>query len=79
MMITMGSTTRDAFAVDADAASARVRTVVVVPDEERADVENRIEDALRGDDRWSVTRFDVGAIRDDEHALAARLAQVAGD
>jgi hypothetical protein len=42
-------------------------------------VKNRIEDALRGDDRWSVARFDVGAIRHDEHAFAAQLAPVAGD
>jgi hypothetical protein len=63
--------------VDAYAVPARVRTVVVVADDERGEVEGRIEAALRGDGRWSVASFAIGAVRDDEQGLAARLAEVA--
>ncbi|MDQ1379557.1 MAG: hypothetical protein QOJ71_276 [Actinomycetota bacterium] len=65
--------------IDGDAVPARLRTVVVVRDDERAEVESRIEGALHGDDRWSVTGFAVGAIRPDEAALAGRLGEVACD
>jgi hypothetical protein len=65
--------------VDANAVPARVRTVVVVVDDERAEVERRIEAALQGDGRWSIASFAIGPVRDDEQALASRLAEVAAD
>jgi hypothetical protein len=53
---------------------AWLRTVVVMPDDERDAVVGRIEAALRADTRWTVVSFAAGPIRPDEEALAARLA-----
>ena len=61
--------------IDSDAAPARLRTVVVVPAADRAEVERRVEVALRGDDRWTVIGFAVETVTDDERGLAHRLAQ----
>jgi hypothetical protein len=60
--------------IDSGSAPARLRTVVIVPDDERKDVARRIEAALRADERWSVLSFATGAITADEQALARRLA-----
>ena len=65
--------------IDGDGVPTRIRTVVVVAEDERTEVEARIEAALRGDGRWSVASFAIGAVRDDEQALAARLGDVAAD
>jgi hypothetical protein len=56
--------------------AARLRTVVVVPDDERSQIVRLIELALRADDRWSVLAFATGPITDAEQPLAARLAQL---
>jgi len=61
--------------IDTDSTPARLRTVVVVSDEDRADVLRRIEVALRSDDRWQVVSVDAGAIAAAEQALADRLAR----
>ncbi len=51
----------------------RLRTVVVVADEERDEVVGRVESALRADGRWNVVSFSSGPIHDSEAALADRL------
>ena len=51
-----------------------LRTVVVVPGDERAEVVRRIDDALRLDARWWVVDLVVAEVRDDERPLAERLA-----
>jgi hypothetical protein len=61
--------------IDTDISPAHLRSVIVVPGEDRDEVVRRVEVALRGDERWTVERFTVGAIYDDEQALAQRLAQ----
>jgi hypothetical protein len=61
--------------IDADTHPARLRSVIVVPGEDRDEVVRRVEVSLRGDERWTVERFAIGAINDDEQDLAARLAQ----
>lgn len=61
--------------IDAETSPARLRSVIVVPGEDRDEVVRRVEVALRGDERWSVVRFSTGAAEDDERALADRLAQ----
>ena len=60
--------------LDAEVDPAQLRTVVVAPGEEHAEIARRLEAALRRDERWSVVRFSTGAITDDERALADRLA-----
>ena len=60
--------------LDTDADPAHLRTVVVAPAEDHADIARRLEAALRRDQRWSVLRFAAGVITDDERALADRLA-----
>jgi hypothetical protein len=57
-----------------DGPPARLRTVVVVSDDERDEVLERVETALRGDARWTVVSFSTGQIHADEAALAQRLA-----
>ena len=61
--------------IDTNANPARLRTVVVVDDEDRHDVLRRIERALRGDDRWEFAQLGVRPVAGDERALARRLAQ----
>jgi hypothetical protein len=61
--------------IDTDTSPARLRSVIVVPGEDREEVVRRVEVALRGDERWAVERIATGAINDDEQDLAARLAQ----
>lgn len=56
---------------------SRLRTVVVVRDDDRDEVIARIEGALRGDARWTVVSFATGPIRADEEALAERLGHAA--
>ena len=65
--------------IETDSSPAHLRTLVVFPDHERGEVLERIETALRSDERWSVVRFAAEAIADDERALAHRLAEVARD
>jgi hypothetical protein len=54
---------------------ARVRSIVIVSDDERAEVLERIEAALRRDDRWSVVQIATGPITEDEQPLADRMAR----
>ena len=61
--------------IDTDESPARLRTVVVVPAEERDEVVGKVETRLRADERWSVTGFSTGDINDDERELAERLAR----
>jgi hypothetical protein len=61
--------------IDTGTGAARLRTVVVVPDNERTEIIGLIESALRADDRWSVVAFATGPITDEEAPLAERLAQ----
>lgn len=61
--------------IDARTSPARLRTVVVVPPEERDEVVSKVEARLRADGRWSVTRFATAGINDDERELAERLAR----
>src|ERR1700730_9233937 len=58
----------------ADIRQARLRSVILVPGEDREEVVRRVEVALRGDERWTVERIATGAINDDEQDLAQRLA-----
>ena len=60
--------------IDTTSAPVDLRTVVVVPGEERAEVVRRIDDALRLDARWQVVDLVVGEVRDDERPLVERLA-----
>lgn len=62
--------------IDTGGGAARLRTVVVVPDDERSEIIRLIESALRADDRWSVIAFSTGPITAQEQPLADRLAQV---
>jgi hypothetical protein len=64
--------------IDDSGEPARLRTVAIVDDESRADVLHRIEDALRTDARWTVSRFRAGEIASDERELADRLSTPAG-
>jgi hypothetical protein len=52
---------------------ARVRSVIMVPDDERSEVLERIETIMRNDGRWSVLQITAGDITEDEVALADRL------
>jgi hypothetical protein len=61
--------------IDVEANPARLRTIVVVSDDDRVDVLQRIEAALRRDDRWTIARFSVRSPVDDERRLAERLSQ----
>jgi hypothetical protein len=49
--------------------------VIVVPRGERAEVVSKVESRLRQDPRWSVARFEVTDVNDDERELADRLAR----
>ncbi len=61
--------------IDCDADLAHLRTVVIAPDEDRAEVVRRVQEQLRNDERWSVVQFATAPIADDERELAARLAR----
>ena len=61
--------------IDTSTQPLRLRTVVVVDDDERAEISRMIEAALRDDDRWSVLRIATGPVADEDRALADRLAQ----
>lgn len=61
--------------IDAGAHPARLRTVVVVSDQDRDEVLQRIETALRRDDRWQIVHLELVSITVEEQALAARLAR----
>jgi hypothetical protein len=61
--------------IDTSSHPAHLRTVVVVPDDERDEITCVIEAALRDDDRWSVITVATGPIGDDDRALAARLSK----
>jgi len=54
---------------------ARLRTIVVVPKEDRDDVVRRIDVALRDDERWQLEEFEVRAVAEGEEVLARRLKQ----
>ncbi len=54
---------------------ARLRSVIIVSDDERDEVLRRIETRLRGDARWSVLAITAGDITGDEVDLADRLAR----
>ena len=58
--------------IDTNAHPARLRTIVVVSDVDRVDVLQRIEAALRRDDRWTLARISVRSTADDEQGLADR-------
>jgi hypothetical protein len=60
--------------IDDSSDPARLRTVAIVDDGDRAEVLRRVEDTLRADDRWTVADFRTGDITDDERPLADRLA-----
>ena len=60
--------------IDTTSTPMELRTVVVVPGDERAEVVRRIDDALRLDARWQVVDLVVAEVRDDERPLAERLA-----
>jgi hypothetical protein len=60
--------------IDAEASPARLRTVVAAPENERAEVVQRVAQSLDGDRRWEVLKFDVVAIEDNEQELARNLA-----
>jgi hypothetical protein len=62
--------------IDVELEPARLRTVVVVPDDEREQVLVLIETALCGDPRWTVCSIGTGPITADEHELSRRLARV---
>jgi hypothetical protein len=59
--------------IETDAFPARLRTIVVVSDDDREEIRRRIEAALRRDDRWRVVTFATTAVNDREQALARRL------
>ena len=61
--------------IDTNANPARLRTIVVVSDDDRVEVLQRIEAALRRDDRWTLARIGVRSTADDERGLAERLSQ----
>jgi hypothetical protein len=61
--------------IDTAMSPAHLRTVIVVPEDERAEVLSKVEFQLRQDPRWSVMRFEAAALNDDERELAERLAQ----
>ena len=61
--------------IDTDKIPARFRTIVALPNEDRAEVVHRIEGALRDDERWQVAEFNVRSVAEDEQDLARRLAQ----
>jgi hypothetical protein len=61
--------------IDDSADPARLRTVAIVEDDERAEVLRRMEDGLRADDRWTVGDFRAREIVDEERALADRLSR----
>ena len=61
--------------IDVDASPVRLRTIVVVSDDDRSDVVRRVEAALRRDDRWTLARFSVRPVADEERELALRLAR----
>ena len=63
--------------IDTDSNPADLRSVVVVPGEDRDAVLHRVEIALRGDERWRVVRFETGSINADEKELATRLSHTA--
>ena len=63
--------------IDTDSNPAHLRSVVVVPGEDRDAVLHRVEIALRGDERWRVVRFETGSINADEQELATRLSHTA--
>ena len=54
-----------------DASPAHVRSVIIVPDDEHAEVLERIETILRNDGRWSVLQITPGDITKTRSVLAA--------
>src|SRR4051812_29070277 len=56
-------------AIDTSAEPALLRTIVVTTDEDRTDVLELIETALRRDQRWRVLSVAVRPVADNERAL----------
>jgi hypothetical protein len=65
--------------IDADVTPARLRTVVAAPADERAEVVQRVAQALDDDPRWAVVSIDVVPVADDEQELARNLESSLGD
>ena len=59
--------------INAGSHPVRLRIVLVVPDDERAEALGRVEAGLRGDSRWCVRSFGLSVISADEEDLAKRL------
>ena len=58
-----------------DFAGGVFRTLFVAPPADEAEVRGRIEDALRGDERWSVVSSGGRPVAVEEQGLAGRLAE----
>ena len=56
-----------------DHEAARFRTLVVAADDDQAEIESRIESALRGGTGWRVLSVRSRDVAPDERALAGRL------